>query len=58
MYVAQYNGQYKYSKDKATAKQNLKQMLQQADTAKPSNITIGEILNDYLKYAGQVPKFL
>ena len=49
LWVAQYKGQYRYSKDKATAKHKLTQMLQQPDLARPSNITVGSALDQYLE---------
>jgi integrase len=49
LWVAQYKGQYLYSKDKATAKHKLTQMLQQPDQARPTNVTVGSALDQYLE---------
>jgi len=49
LWVAQYKGQYRYSKDKATAKHKLTQMLRQPDVARPTNITVGIALDQYLE---------
>jgi len=40
LYVAQYGGQYRYSKDKATAGAKLRELLASAEEVKPENITV------------------
>lgn len=49
--VAQYNGVYRYSKDKRTARKKLNQLMSQAVEATPKNIPIGKVLDDYLAAA-------
>ncbi len=49
LYVAEYNGQYKYSKDKATAKRKLTQMLKASDDLQPTKITVQVALDQYMK---------
>jgi integrase len=47
-WVAQYCGQYRYAKTKTEAKAKLRQMLKQADSLKPSKITVSTALNQYM----------
>jgi integrase len=47
-WVAQFKGKYKYSKDKDKAKEKLHKMLSGAEEVKPSNITVGTVLDQYL----------
>jgi integrase len=50
-WVAQLNGQYGYAKTKSEAKKKLRQMLRQIDELKPSNLTVGTALNQYMDAA-------
>lgn len=50
-WVAQYKGKYRYAKDKETAKAKLHAMLAGAEEVKPSNITVGTVLDQYLNAA-------
>jgi integrase len=50
-WVAQFDGKYRYAKTKQEAKKKLRHLLQQADEVKPSNITVGTVLADYLQSA-------
>jgi integrase len=52
-WVAQYRGSYRYSRSEKEAKRKLRQLLQQADELKPSNITVGTALDEYLLSAKQ-----
>jgi integrase len=52
-WVAQLNGTYRYTKSKQEAKRKLRQLLQQADEIKPSSITVGTALDEYLKSSKQ-----
>ncbi len=49
LYVAEYNGRYEYSKDKATAKRKLAQMLKANDKLQPTKITVQVALDQYVK---------
>jgi integrase len=53
LYVSQYKGHYKYSKDKATAKKKLAAMLKAPEQVKPSKITVATALDQYLETAKQ-----
>jgi integrase len=53
LWVAQHKGQYRYAKSEQEAKRKLRQLLQQGDTVKPSTITVGIALDQYLDYAKQ-----
>jgi integrase len=50
-WVGQLDGTYRYAKSKQEAKRKLRTLLQQADDVKPSNITVGTALDDYLQSA-------
>ncbi len=50
-WVAQYKGQYRYSKDKRVARKKLTQLMTQAVEATPKSITVGKALDDYLQSA-------
>lgn len=52
-WCAQYNGQYKYSKHKQTAKKKLTAMLKQAERIQPSYITVGTAIEQFLTTAKQ-----
>jgi integrase len=52
-WCAQFQGQYRYAKDKDTAKAKLYAMLTATEQAQPKNITIGKVLDDYLAAAKQ-----
>jgi len=52
-WVGQYNGVYRYAKTEKEAKRKLRQLLQQADEIKPSNITVGTALDEYLQSVKQ-----
>jgi integrase len=55
LWVAQYEGVYRYSKDKDKAK--LRQLLNQVGITKPENITVSTLLDQYLEYATPNLKF-
>ncbi len=57
LWVAQYNGVYRYSKDKDKAKQKLQELLNNAHESKPENITVSTLLDQYLEYASPNLKF-
>ena len=50
-WVAQFKGKYKYAKNKETAKAKLHAMLAGAEEVKPSKLTIGTVLDQYLNAA-------
>lgn len=50
-WVAQFKDKYKYAKDKETAKAKLHAMLAGAEEVKPSKITVGTVLDQYLNAA-------
>jgi hypothetical protein len=51
LWVAQYNGVYRYSKDKDKAKDKLGELLSTAHASKPENITLSTLLDQWLEYA-------
>ena len=51
LWVAQYNGVYRYSKDKDKAKDTLGELLSTAHASKPENITVSTLLDQWLEYA-------
>src|SRR5215211_6832801 len=51
LWVAQLNGRYRYSKDKATAKAKLLELLTDTEEVKPENITVATLMNSWLEYA-------
>jgi integrase len=51
LWVAQYNGVYRYSKDKDKAKQKLRELLRASESVKPENITAATLLDQWLEYA-------
>jgi len=51
LWVAQYNGVYRYSKDKDRAKQKLRELLSTAHDSKPENITVSTLLDQWLEHA-------
>jgi integrase len=53
LYVAQYNGKYRYSKDKATAKAKLLKLMTSAEESKPETITIAAFIDRWLTFAEQ-----
>jgi hypothetical protein len=57
LWVAQYEGVYRYSKDKDKAKATLRQLLNQVEITKPENITVSTLLDQYLEYATPNLKF-
>jgi integrase len=53
-WVAQYEGTYRYAKTEKEARRKLRQLLRStADEVKPTNITVGTALEDYLESARQ-----
>ena len=57
LWVAQQNGKYRYSKDKATAQKKLHELLTQAEESKPQNITVSTLMDQWLEYAKPNLKF-
>jgi integrase len=51
LWVAQYQGEYRYSKDKATAKSKLRKLMTEADEVKPKNITVGKYIDQWFEFA-------
>ncbi len=51
LWVAQYAGVYRYSKDKDKARAKLHELLTQSVAAKPENITVGTLLDQWLEFA-------
>jgi integrase len=51
LWVAQYQGEYRYSKDKATAKSKLRKLMTEADEVKPENITVGKYIDQWFDFA-------
>jgi hypothetical protein len=45
LYVAQYKGKYRYSKNKATAKAKLLKLMTEADESKPETITTAAFID-------------
>jgi integrase len=52
-WTAQYKGTYRYAKTEKEARRKLSKLLKQADEIKPSNITVGTALDEYLLAARQ-----
>jgi integrase len=50
LWVAQYNGVYRYSKDEDKAKEKLDELLSKADASKPENITVSTMLDQWFEY--------
>src|SRR5215217_2041372 len=53
LYVAQYKGKYRYSKDKATAKAKLLKLMTEAEESKPETITTAAFMDRWLTFAEQ-----
>jgi integrase len=51
LWVAQYNGVYRSSKDKDKAEAKLEQLLKQAEDVKPHTITVSTLLDQWLEFA-------
>jgi hypothetical protein len=51
LWVARLNGQYRYSKDKTTAKAKLLKLLTDTEEVKPENITVATLMDRWLEYA-------
>jgi hypothetical protein len=51
LWVAQHNGQYRYSKDKEKARAKLHKLLTEAEEVKPQNITLGKYLDQWFDFA-------
>jgi integrase len=51
LWVAQYQGEYRYSKDKATAKSKLRKLMTEAEEVRPKNITVGKYIDQWFEYA-------
>ena len=51
LWVAQHNGVYRYSKDRAVALAKLNELLTQAEASKPNNITVSTLLDQYMSFA-------
>lgn len=51
LWVAQYQGKYRYSKDKAAAKSKLRTLMTEAEATLPENITIGKYIGQWFDYA-------
>ncbi len=51
LWVAQYGGVYRYSKDKTKAIEKLRELLNGAHNSKPENITVSTLLDQWLEYA-------
>jgi hypothetical protein len=47
LWVAQYNGVYRYGKDEDKAKEKLDKLLSNADASKPENITVNTMLDQW-----------
>ncbi len=45
LWVAQYNGHYRYSKDKAIARAKLRKLLIEAEESKPENISVATLID-------------
>jgi integrase len=53
LYVAQYKGKYRYSKDKATAKARLLKLMTSAEESKPETSTTAAFMDRWLTFAEQ-----
>jgi integrase len=53
LYVAQYKGRYRYSKDKATAKAKLLKLMTSAEEVVPENITTAAFMDRWMTFAEQ-----
>ena len=51
LWVAQHQGVYRYSKDEDKASEKLDKLLCKADAAKPENITVSTLSDQWLEYA-------
>jgi integrase len=51
LWVAQYQGRYRYSKVKATAKSKLRTLMAQAEASLPENITVGKYIDQWFDFA-------
>lgn len=51
LYVAQYNGVYRYSKSEDGANEKLRKLIAGEDARKPQSITVGTAIEDYLQHA-------
>ena len=51
LWIAQYEGVYRYSEDRNKAKQKLDDLLSRAHDSKPGNITVSTLLDQWLEYA-------
>jgi integrase len=51
LWVAQHEGVYRYSKDRAVAQAKLNELLAQTEASKPANITVSTLLNQWLAFA-------
>jgi Phage integrase, N-terminal SAM-like domain len=51
LWVAQYQGEYRYSKDKATVKSKLRKLMTEADEVRPKNITVGKYIDQWFDFA-------
>jgi integrase len=51
LWVAQHNGVYRYSKDRAVAQEKLDELLSNAEATKPENITVSTLLDQWLAFA-------
>src|SRR5688572_468095 len=49
--VAQHQGVYRYSKDEDKAREKLDELLSKAQAAKPNNITVSTLLDQWLEFA-------
>jgi hypothetical protein len=50
LWVAQYNGVYRYSKDEDKARDKLDELLSNADGSKPEKITVSTMLDQWYEY--------
>ncbi len=51
LWVAQYQGKYRYSKGNATAKSKLRTLMTEAEASLPENITVGKYISQWFEYA-------
>ncbi len=49
LWVAQYNGVYRYSKDEDKAKEKLEELLSTAYASKPENIMVSTLIDPWLE---------
>jgi integrase len=50
LWVAQYAGVYRYSKDRHKAKQKLNELLATAHASRPENITVSTLIDQWIEY--------